>query len=38
MKAVAYLHKPLHGDALVEWLRGLLGIPEENDKSSEKAV
>jgi len=38
MKAVAYLHKPLHGDALVERLRGLLGIPEENEGSSEKAV
>jgi PAS domain S-box-containing protein len=38
MKAVAYLHKPLHGDALVERLRGLLGIPEENERNSEKAI
>jgi PAS domain S-box-containing protein len=38
MKAVAYLHKPLHGDALVERLRGLLGIPEEGEGSFTKAV
>jgi CheY-like chemotaxis protein len=38
LRAVPYLHKPLQPDALVECLRGLLGIPEENEKSSEEAV
>jgi PAS domain S-box-containing protein len=34
----AYLKKPLHSDALVECLRGLLGIPDEYEGRSEQAV
>jgi two-component sensor histidine kinase len=37
LRAVPYLHKPLQPDALVESLRGLLGIPDENEGSSEEA-
>src|SRR6201987_865678 len=37
-RTAAYLKKPLHGDALVECLRGLLGIPDEHEGSSEQAV
>jgi two-component sensor histidine kinase/CheY-like chemotaxis protein len=38
LRAVSYLHKPLQPDALVECLRRLLGIPEENEGSSQQAV
>jgi DNA-binding NarL/FixJ family response regulator len=37
-RTAAYVKKPLHGDALVECLRGLLGIPDEYEGSSEQAV
>jgi two-component sensor histidine kinase/CheY-like chemotaxis protein len=38
LRAAPYLHKPLQPDALVECLRRLFGIPEENERSSEQAV
>jgi PAS domain S-box-containing protein len=38
LRAAPYLHKPLQPDALVECLRRLLGIPEENEGSSRQAV
>lgn len=37
-RAAAYLKKPLHGDTLIELLRGLLGIPEEDEGSPKQAV
>jgi two-component sensor histidine kinase len=38
LRAVPYLRKPLQPDALVERLRGLLGIPDENEGRAEEAV